>query len=359
MTTRRLAQVLGVVCVTVLGIFSIIASSPMPKPGDPPPAAPTLLSLETPNDALGIAFAGVMPTVPAMATAPANYFVLPLLTTTAPIVRAVLRSPSNSTLLVSATDISGGQTVSLPLVPSSSPGPTSGYFQVLNATSDWVIVIRYPNSFQGSKLITTAISDVVGGRSSAPVSFSMSYRGSTLTVAIVTENNDGRVTSNPPGIDCPGVCTFDFLTATSVSLAQGVSTNVTEFTNWEGSCIGTGNTCTVSLLSVGTPQLPVNPAVTAKFRVHVNTAIPPITSCPMPTITGMRWVTEPNCGGVQFATRQCDAMGYFCCGGQGGVVSPRCNGGNLTEVTCMTDRLTGGPVDQMLIQPGGCYVSSP
>ena len=60
-----------------------------------------------------------------------------------------------------------------------------------------------------------------------------------------------------------------------------------------------------------------------------------------------------------FATRQCDANGYFCCGGQGGVATPRCNGGNETAVTCSTSTLTGGPVDQLLIQPGGCYVSSP
>jgi hypothetical protein len=72
-----------------------------------------------------------------------------------------------------------------------------------------------------------------------------------------------------------------------------------------------------------------------------------------------QWVTQPNCGNVQFATLQCDTNGYFCCGGQGGVASPRCNGQNLTTVTCSTSPLAGGPVTHELIQPGGCYVTVP
>ena len=207
----------------------IIASSPGPKPGDPPPAAPTRSRSgyrTTLRESIQRRTAGRT----CNGDGAAELLVLPLLTTTAPIVRAILDSPSNSTLVVRATDESRSQSATLPMVPSSSPGPTTGYYQVLNATSGWYIAIRYPNSFQGSKLITTKISDVVGGVESAPVSFSMSFRGSTVTVSIVTENGDGRVTSNPPGIDCPGVCTFDFLTATSVSLGQSVLRNQTEFT---------------------------------------------------------------------------------------------------------------------------------
>jgi len=157
------------------------------------------------------------------------------------------------------------------MVSTSSPGPTTGYYQVLNATSGWHIVIRYPNSFQGSKSIRTNITDTVGGATSAPLSFDMSFRGSTVTVAIVTANNDGKVTSTPPGIDCPGTCTADFLTTTSVQLTQSVLHNQTEFIGWTGSCVG-NVPCTVQLLAPGPPIIPANPAVTANFRIHTNAA---------------------------------------------------------------------------------------
>lgn len=365
MTIRRLAQALGLCGVAALGIFLIIASTPGPKPGGAPPAAPTMLSLEIPSDAFGNGFSGVTPAVLPTATSPANYFVLPLLSTTSPIVRVVLSSPYPSDLMVTATDAASAQTVTLPQIPSGNPGPTTGFFQVISVTPNnpatWHIVIRYPNSFQGSKSINTMISDTVGGVTSAPLTFGMNFRGSTVTVSIATANNDGRVTSNPPGIDCPGTCSADFLTTTSVILGQSVLHNQTEFTGWTDGCSGNGNTCTVQLLAPGPAIIPVNPTVTANFRIHTSTAIPPpATTCPTPPqVRGMRWVTEPNCGGVQFATRQCDANGHFCCGGQTGTPTPRCNGQNETGVTCSTSPLAGGPVNQLLIQPGGCYESAP
>lgn len=371
MFIRPLAQTLGLRAAAVLGILSLPACGPMPPQPGAAPAAPTMLSLEIPTTTFGTGFTGITPAVFPTATTPANYFVLPLQTTTSPIVRVVLRSPYPSDLTVTARDVSRGQSVMLlPQLPSGSAMPSTGAFQVISVTPNnpatWHIVVRYPNSFQGSKLITTAISDVVGGVASAPLPFSMSFRGSTVTVSIATENNDGKVTSNPPGIDCPGTCSADFLTTTDVYLTQSVLRNQTEFTGWTASCIGgnSGNTCRVALLAPGAAIIPVNPAVTANFRIHTNTPIPPITaSCPTPPlITGMRWVTTPNCGTIptsQGATLGCDGTGFFCCGVSGGVATPRCPGGNETGVTCSTSALAGGPVTQLLIQPGGCYESAP
>jgi len=356
---RKRSTVFATVLVASIGI--LLASCQTPTGGGPP-AAPTMLSLEIPSNAFGNGFSGITPAVFPTATTPANYFVLPLLTTTSPIVRAVVRSPYPSDLTVTAT--SGGQTVTLPQIPSSNQGPATGYFQVISVTPNnpatWVIVIRYPNSFQGSKSISTMISDTVGGVASAPLPFTMSFRGSTVSVSIVTANNDGRVTSNPAGIDCPGTCSADFLGWTSVVLSQGVLHNQTQFTGWTGNCVGSGNTCTVQLLAPGPAIIPVNPTVTANFRIHTNTSIPPTMTCPAaPLIPGKRWVTQPNCGKVLFTTLQCDANGYFCCGAQTGAATPRCSGQNETNVTCSTDPLVGGPVNQQLIQPGGCYVPDP
>jgi len=272
MTIRRLAQALALCGVAALGIFSIIASNHTTRPSTPP-AAPILLSLETPNNAFGYGFAGVTPAIRAVGTTSANYFVLPLLTTTAPIVRVVLELPTNSVLSVTATDVSRGQTATLPIISPpgpNSPGPTTGYFYLHSITSNSsLFYIRYPNTFQGSKSIRTMITATVGGVASAPLTFDMSFRGSTLTVSIATENNDGRVTSNPPGIDCPGVCTADFLNTNSVVLGQSVTSNTTEFFGWTGDCTGTGSTCNVPLLAPGPPITPVNPAVTANFKIHV------------------------------------------------------------------------------------------
>lgn len=365
MTIRRLAQALGLCGVAALGIFSMIASTPI-NPGGGAPAAPSMLSLEIPSNAFGNGFSGVTPAVFPTATTPANYFVLPLLPTTAPIVRVLLRSPYPSDLTVTATDTTGSQTATLPQIPSGSPGPSTGYFQIISVTPNnpatWYIVIRYPNSFQGSKSISTMISDTVGGVASAPLTFTMSFRGSTVNVSIVTANNDGRVRSNPPGIDCPGVCSFDFLGWTSVVLTQSVLHNQTEFIGWTGNCSGTGG-CTVQLLAPGPAIIPVNAAVTANFRIHTNSAIPATMSCQAaPLIPGKRWVEQPNCGTIpisQGATLMCDAQGYFCCGVSGGNATARCTGHNETVVTCSTSALGGGPVNQQLIQPGGCYVSDP
>jgi len=365
MTIRRLAQALALCGVAALGIFSMIASGPI-NPGGGAPAAPSMLSLEIPSNAFGAGFSGVTPAVFPTATTPANYFVLPLLTTTAPIVRVLLSSPYPSDLSVTATDVSRGQTVTLPQIPSGSVPPSSEYFQVISVRPDnpttWFIVVRYPNSFQGSKSISTMISDTVGGVASAPLPFTMSFRGSTVNVSIVAPNNAGRVLSDPPGIDCPGVCSFDFLGWTSVELTQGVKSNSTQFVGWTGNCSGMGG-CTVQLRAPGPAIIPVNVAVTANFRIHTNTAIPATTSCPAaPLIPGKRWVAQPNCGTIpisQGATLQCDAQGYFCCGVSGGVATARCPGGNETVVTCSTSALDGGPVNQQLIQPGGCYVSDP
>jgi hypothetical protein len=76
-------------------------------------------------------------------------------------------------------------------------------------------------------------------------------------------------------------------------------------------------------------------------------------------VTGKHFFTAPNCGNVLWAVLHCNAQGYFCCDGQGGAPTTRCNGQNETAATCMTDPLNGGPTNQTLIQPGGCYVDGP
>ena len=90
MTSRHALCVYGVAALAIL-----LPGCRTPAPASPP-AAPTLLSLEIPNTAFGADFSKVTPAIAASSTGPATYFVLPLLTTAAPIVRTVLTLPTNS-----------------------------------------------------------------------------------------------------------------------------------------------------------------------------------------------------------------------------------------------------------------------
>jgi hypothetical protein len=357
MTIRRLVRVLGVCAIAAPGVLGMTACTTTP----PAPPAPSGLTLEVPSTTGG--FVSATPLIPATSSSAANFYVLPLASTTAPIVRATVSSPYPSELRMTVLDVSRNVTVDLPQILSGSPLPSTGGFQVRSVAATnpttWDVVIRYPDSFQGSRSIRTFIADVVSGTTSLPLVFNMTYRGARLTVSIVTANNDGKVQSTPPGINCPPTCSADFFVS-AVTLTQSVLHNQTQFTGWTGNCTGSGNSCPVLLVAPTVPPLPANAGVTANFRIHTNTPVSgPLCPGSAALIPGKRWVTEPNCGQVLFTTLQCDAQGYFCCGAQNGVPSPRCSGQNLTNVTCLTSPLAGGPVNQQLINPGGCYVNDP
>lgn len=67
--------------------------------------------------------------------------------------------------------------------------------------------------------------------------------GVLLTVN-VSGNGVGSVTSDPPGIDCPGDCSARFVAGTEVELAATPEGSV--FLGWSDACSGTGN-CVVTL----------------------------------------------------------------------------------------------------------------
>ena len=346
MTIQWLSRSLGLCAVVSLMIFLSAC------PNSVTATTPVNFQLEIPSNTLGV-YATTGPTSSATATSPQGYQVLPLLSGTV-IVRAYLTAPTSTSLAIMATDNSAGTTATLPQVSTNSQGPSTGYFQVISGTTSptqWHIVIRYPDSFMTSRLITTAISDVAGSQTSAPFTFALISNVTTVKVNIVSGNSDVMVTSNPPGINCStkanAVCSFNSLGFSSMVLSQSVLQNQTEFTGWTGNCTGMGN-CTVQLN--GTT---VN--VTANFRVHTNTS-PTTMMCPVaaPVIPGKVWAEDPNCGNAQGAILQCDAQGFFCCGAiTGGVTSPRCSGQNLTNVTCAPN------IKESLLpagQPLGCYV---
>jgi len=106
---------------------------------------------------------------------------------------------------------------------------------------------------------------VVTMSSDAIVTARFSLRPQTLWVTVETQPGaSGRVTSSPPGIDCPGDCSETYRTETPVTLtaAPGASSS---FAGWVGTwCIGLSPSC---LVQMG-PVAPGDRVVTATFA-HV------------------------------------------------------------------------------------------
>src|SRR2546430_2099771 len=74
------------------------------------------------------------------------------------------------------------------------------------------------------------------------VSFFFTQQVYTLTASVA---GNGTITSDPPGISCPGDCAESFVTGTSVSL-RAASAPGWAFSGWSGACSGTG-ACTVGM----------------------------------------------------------------------------------------------------------------
>jgi uncharacterized repeat protein (TIGR02543 family) len=116
----------------------------------------------------------------------------------------------------------------------------------LNDTWDYLAhSMKWGGSYAGLRLQSVSIVNL------APIS------PGTYTLSVTKYGaGSGTVTSVPPGIDCGGVCSYDFTANTSVVLTAAPASGST-FAGWGGACSGTGS-CTVSMTSAK--------AVTATFN---------------------------------------------------------------------------------------------
>src|SRR5207302_859989 len=62
---------------------------------------------------------------------------------------------------------------------------------------------------------------------------------------VMAGTGSGRVTSTPPGVDCPATCVADFDLGSSVMLAQSPAAG-SRFSGWSGACSGAAG-CTVAI----------------------------------------------------------------------------------------------------------------
>jgi len=119
-----------------------------------------------------------------------------------------------------------------------------------------------------------------------------------LTVSVT---GFGRVTSDPPGIDCPGTCTAMFASGTHVTLRTGGGN-----ANWRGGCTGSLPKCTLvidaaTMVSADIPPIPIPRLL---IGINVNVTGPGV-------VTGgfsFRG-TQLRCGGRRGSLLDCE--GFF------------------------------------------------
>ena len=63
----------------------------------------------------------------------------------------------------------------------------------------------------------------------------------------VAVSGPGAVSSQQPGIACPGDCTESYLPGVQVTLVAVSTSEFWDFESWEGACAGQGRTCTITM----------------------------------------------------------------------------------------------------------------
>lgn len=100
----------------------------------------------------------------------------------------------------------------------------------------------------GDYTVNLNISDGKGGSVSRSEILKIIAQASSTATLDVSVNGSGSVSSSPQGINCPSICSADYVLNTSVALTATPQAGY-EFSGWSGACSGSQNTCRLTLSS--------------------------------------------------------------------------------------------------------------
>jgi hypothetical protein len=108
----------------------------------------------------------------------------------------------------------------------------------------------------------------------------------------------GRVTSDPPGIDCPGTCSAMFASGTRVTLRTNGG-----IANWRGGCTGNMPTCTLVIDTATTVSADIPPVIIPVTLIGINVTV----SGPGRVSGGLSFrSTRIRCGGAHGSLLDCE-----------------------------------------------------
>ena len=140
---------------------------------------------------------------------------------------------------------------------TSNTNGDAAYIGILDQTGPNITSVTFSLTACGSADVNCVLSDLALDTVFLDVPSSSSF---PLTVTLAGTGT-GSVSSSPSGITCPGTCSANFTSGSTVVLTAVAGSSST-FTGWSGACSGTG-TCSVTMSAAK--------AVTATFNTTVTT----------------------------------------------------------------------------------------
>jgi len=177
--------------------------------------------------------------------------------TSTPVTVAVVNVVYTTAITTTDPDVGDLLTITSPISPT--------WLTLVRTGNGTAILSGTPGSGAvGDNPVTLQVRDTAG--LTATQSFTIVVASSVHTLTVnKTGAGTGTVTSNPPGINCGGVCSADFEHNSAVTLTATAAAN-SDFTSWSGGICSGAGTCTVTMDAAK--------SVTATFALKPNS--PPV-----------------------------------------------------------------------------------
>ncbi len=156
-----------------------------------------------------------------------------------------LAPPGPATLIISQQGSGGGRVTSAPIgidcgITCTVDFPDSSIVELTATPNATSTVSGWGGDCSGSDAITSI---VMSGDKNCSVEYNLITYSVDLTI-----NGQGRVFSNPSGINCGAQCQDDFVINTNLQLTTDADNN-NHFVDWSGDCAGTNSSISFSVTS--------------------------------------------------------------------------------------------------------------